>query len=177
MPLGSKIASIFSKMVNSKGGKVLDDIQGLGTGFAVPKTKKAFKSALPWIPPALYATADFANEAVVNPIQSARKTPSNYETTIKEARGRMEQKKEGLRAKMMYEDMQRKMARAAMQLAATDPHLYNEIMAGRQLPKDAVVFGGQPRTDLMEELSMGMAQGQFDQQPSSQDELMESLGV
>ena len=36
MPIGGKIASVFSKMMNSKGGKVLDDVQGLGTGFAIP---------------------------------------------------------------------------------------------------------------------------------------------
>jgi len=64
-----------------------------------------------------------------------------------------------------------------MRLAAIDPHLYNEVMAGRSLPKDAVVFGGQPRTDLMEELAMGMAQGQFEKPKSAQDELMQSLGV
>lgn len=177
MPIASKIGSVFSKMLKSKGGKVLDDVQGLATGTSIPKTRKQWKSAGPWIPPVLYGTAVFGNEAVVNPIQEAIRGPSNYESTIKEARVRKAQKINSLKIKMEYEEMQRKMARAAMQLAASDPHLYNEIMAGRQLPKDAVVFGGQPRTDIMEELAMGMAQGQFNQQPSAQDELMQSLGV
>ena len=75
------------------------------------------------------------------------------------------------------DELQRRIAQSSMRLAALDPHLYNEVMAGRSLPKDAVVFGGQPRQDLMEELAMGMAQGQFTEPPSAQEELMKSLGV
>ena len=41
-------------------------------------------------------------------------------------------------------------------LAMRDPHLYAQVMAGRHLPQDAVVLGGAPRQDLMEELAQHM---------------------
>ena len=68
--------------------------------------------------------------------------------------------------------MQEQLNMAKQHLAAKQQALRSKV------PKDAVVFGGQPRQDLMEELAMGMAQGQFkDEKNSAQDELMKSLGV
>jgi len=37
-------------------------------------------------------------------------------------------------------------------LAMEAPDLYQSVMAGRRLPQGAVVIGGRPRTDLMNEL-------------------------
>lgn len=41
------------------------------------------------------------------------------------------------------------------------PEVYDSVMAGRRLPEDAIVLGGQPRRDLLEELTrnMGSYQG------------------
>ena len=36
------------------------------------------------------------------------------------------------------------------------PHLHDQILAGRILPQGAVVLGGNPRTDLLEELAYNM---------------------
>jgi hypothetical protein len=52
-------------------------------------------------------------------------------------------------------------AQNAAILASTAPHLYNQILAGRRLPKGATVLGGAPRTDLLEELAYRMTQGEF----------------
>ena len=41
-------------------------------------------------------------------------------------------------------------------VANRDPHLFNQVMAGRILPKGAVVLGGPRRQDLMEELAYAM---------------------
>ena len=41
-------------------------------------------------------------------------------------------------------------------VARNDPHLYKQVMAGRVLPKGAVVLGGPRRQDLMEELAYAM---------------------
>lgn len=49
-------------------------------------------------------------------------------------------------------------------LAQNAPQLFNQIMAGRELPDGATVIGGQPRTDLMREVAMQMSQGGFQQQ-------------
>jgi len=76
------------------------------------------------------------------------------------------------------QQLERSTAQNAARLAATAPHLYNQILAGRQLPQGAVVLGGQPRTDLLEQLSYGMATGQFQESPmGAQDDFLSSLGV
>lgn len=50
----------------------------------------------------------------------------------------------------------------ARRLAMFAPHLYNQVMAGRKLPRDAVVVGGQPRIDLLDELAQSMADGAWE---------------
>jgi len=59
-------------------------------------------------------------------------------------------------------------------LAQSDPHLYNEVMAGRRLAQGTRLFGGTPRQDLMDSLAARMATGQYQQQPSV-EELMGGL--
>ena len=76
-----------------------------------------------------------------------------------------------------YERIQKETARHAASLAATSPHLYNQILAGRTLPQGAVVLGGTPRTDIMEQLAYGMATGQFNEQSSPEDDFLSTLGV
>ena len=129
-----------------------------------------------WGIPALGFGAMFAKAFMWDPMVDALEEDP-YQKMVRDSRARNEAYKQSLARRMEYEELQKRMARASMRLAASDPHLYNEVMAGRSLPKDAVVFGGQPRTDLMEELSMAMAQGQFQEPQSAQEELMKELGV
>jgi hypothetical protein len=63
------------------------------------------------------------------------------------------------------------MLRSMTRLAAANPQLYNEVMAGRKLPQGAVVLGGRPRMDLMEELALGMSAGQFPQEMNPDQEM------
>ena len=56
-----------------------------------------------------------------------------------------------------YQQLQGNMAASLARLAAASPQTYNQVMAGRQLPQGAVVLGGQPRVDLMEDLAFRMA--------------------
>ena len=67
------------------------------------------------------------------------------------------------------------MAENASRLAALAPDVYNRVLAGRLLPKGAVVLGGQPRTDLMEELTGRMAQGEFRQPPDDDSDILAEL--
>ena len=53
-------------------------------------------------------------------------------------------------------NIQENIRRNQQLLAMKDPHLYAQVMAGRHLPQDAVVLGGTPRQDLMEELAQHM---------------------
>ena len=169
-----------------KGTKVGHAVRGAGmyAGSAsnvitgVPGAKWAMKH--PFIAgPALYLGGKYIGaDMIAKPMyESFTDVDSPYRQMIMESKQRRAEQKLALRTRVQYEDVQRRMAQAAMRLAALDPHLYNEVMAGRSLPKDAVVFGGQPRTDLMEELAMGMAQGQFKEPPSAHEELMQELGA
>jgi hypothetical protein len=155
-------------------GRVVDSGQSILTGIPFKSMLKPRNLGLT-IPGVAYGLM-FGKSAIVDPIVKGF-TDSPYSDALQRSKERYRMQQQALRARVEYEELQRRMTRATMQLAATDPHLYNEVMAGRSLPRDAVVFGGQPRTDLMEELSMGMAQGQFEQQPTAHDELMKELGV
>jgi len=59
--------------------------------------------------------------------------------------------------------LQRENMARVMQFA---PDLAQSLMAGRELPLDAVVIGGQPRMDLMEQVARDMAMGRFKGQQS-----------
>lgn len=61
------------------------------------------------------------------------------------------------------QELQLQMTRNAQRLASADPQLTTEVMAGRRLPQGAVVIGGQPRVDLLQELAMQMSRGDFDE--------------
>ena len=56
-----------------------------------------------------------------------------------------------------YEMLQSRMGQSLARLAAVSPQKYQEVMAGRILPQGAVVLGGTPRVDLMEDLALRMA--------------------
>lgn len=71
--------------------------------------------------------------------------------------------------------LQRDMAENASRLAAVAPDVYNRVLAGRMLPKGAVVLGGEPRTDLLEELTTGMAQGAYQTPPVDDSDVLAAL--
>ena len=56
---------------------------------------------------------------------------------------------------------QMKMQEAVRQLATFSPQKYQELLAGKRLPQDAVVFGGTPRTDLLQQFANDVAMGNF----------------
>jgi hypothetical protein len=60
-----------------------------------------------------------------------------------------------------FDKLRQDMLRSAARLSAANPQLYEQVLAGRRLPLGATVLGGQPRVDLLQELALGMAQGQF----------------
>lgn len=67
--------------------------------------------------------------------------------------------------------LQMNMAMNTARLARLDPHLYNEVLAGRRLARGTRVFGGQPRTDLMELLAAKMSTGEIGPEPTLEDKL------
>ena len=195
--LGAAIKGVgkaFSKARSSAGG-ALAASPGVGgkldlTQSALTGMKVGDMAANPWIGgPAAILGGMFVKDAIIDPMadsldpggawmpwNEAGADTDPHRMALREAKLAHEEKRRSLMQQLEIEQFQKKTMRASMRLAALDPHLYNEVMAGRSLPKDAVVFGGQPRQDLMEELSVAMAEGQF-QETSAQDELMKSLGV
>jgi hypothetical protein len=57
--------------------------------------------------------------------------------------------------------LQQAMADNMMRLAAANPQLYNQLLAGRPLPNGAVVIGGGQRSDFLESVAYQMATGGF----------------
>lgn len=54
-------------------------------------------------------------------------------------------------------------------IAQNSPALYNQVSAGRRLPRGAVVLGGQQRQDLLMELAHAMDRGAFQKQDPLSD--------
>lgn len=52
-------------------------------------------------------------------------------------------------------------------VAMTSPQLYNQVKAGRRLPRGATVIGGSPREDLLESLGASMMDGEYTRGPVS----------
>lgn len=71
--------------------------------------------------------------------------------------------------------MQQAMLRSMARLAQADPHFYNELMMGRRLPLGAVVLGGQPRTDVLQDVAYAMANGEFDRQAALMRQLQTGM--
>jgi len=168
---------------------MLGAIKGIAKGFdkaqslftQVPLKEMSTLTGAAIATPAMYfglkdVGYDMAAKPMWNSIMNPDEGSNSPSAMIARAEAENSRRSQALRVRAEMDHLQKKVTSAAMRLAAVDPHLYNEVMAGRSLPKDAVVFGGQPRTDLMEELAMGMAQGQFEE-TSAQDELLKSLGV
>lgn len=80
------------------------------------------------------------------------------------------------RASKLVENAKRKQAmEALMRLASADPHLYNEVVAGKRLPQGAMVLGGSPRYDLMETLAYDLVDGRYPAQPDPENQLLQLL--
>lgn len=70
---------------------------------------------------------------------------------------------------MESQRMQQSIMENLQQVAQNNPALYNQVSAGRKLPRGAVVLGGQQRQDLLTELARAMDSGSFRQQDPLSD--------
>lgn len=74
-------------------------------------------------------------------------------------RSRADQELEALARERRAESLQSSIAQNLQQLQMTAPDLYMRVATGRRLPQGAIVIGGEPRHDLLQELGEQMAQG------------------
>jgi hypothetical protein len=167
LPEGSDMASKYAAAALSAG-------QGGGPGFLGRVLKgagKAFKRNPVLTGLGAVATAAAGADALVGWGQEASHDLSggtfdeqlDYEIN-NQIRNQIQQRK--------AQELQRVSALNTARLAAADPHLYNEVLAGRRLPPGAVVIGGTPRQDLMGQLAAAMS---MPQSPSATSGSFDSL--
>lgn len=77
--------------------------------------------------------------------------------------------------RMEAERRAREAAMNAQILAQTNPELYKQLLAGRKLPRGAIVIGGRPRMDLLEQVASEMGSGAYDPPPSAEQEFLSSI--
>lgn len=70
--------------------------------------------------------------------------------------------KQLLLRRMKEDRLKRLVQTAAARLAAADPHLYNQVLAGERLVPGEIVIGGVPRTDLLGKIAGRIALGEYD---------------
>tara|TARA_R100000664_G_scaffold33709_1_gene51641 strand:+ start:343 stop:861 length:519 start_codon:yes stop_codon:yes gene_type:complete len=147
------------------------------TGFATGVDAKGIPGFLKENPmlaiPGLILGAGFVKDAIYDPIAASFTTNSaedmqEFAAMNADIAFGMQQRQE------QAMKIQKETAKQAASLAAVAPHLYNQILAGRTLPQGALVLGGTPRTDLMEQLAFGMASGKFNQ-PDSDTSMLAAM--
>tara|TARA_R100000654_G_scaffold48975_2_gene75140 strand:- start:538 stop:1026 length:489 start_codon:yes stop_codon:yes gene_type:complete len=146
---------------------ILRGLKGLikgASGFTKADSVTAFAKAHPLAAFGLIApTVQFGAEDIVAPITQGfteeylpfedAKSDSGQERLFGQLQeSQSERIAKALEDKRMEDMVQRNMAA----VARLNPHLYNQVMAGRVLPKGAVVLGGPRRQDLMEEMAYAM---------------------
>ena len=72
---------------------------------------------------------------------------------------------EDMREQGRREELDRLTRVNTMRMMQMEPALAQTLMAGRRLPEGATVIGGQPRMDLLEQVSRQMAEGRFSTPP------------
>ena len=193
----TKLPQLFGRLGKSHAGQTAVDLgrqaggAGAWLGWGGRKGREMLGPA--WAFPGMYLGGSFVAGEIASPLAQgawySQANPLNRltgDSPNQIALANM-QKQRTMDAQMYLSQIERQMkkqqlerstAQNAARLAATAPHLYNQILAGRQLPQGAVVLGGQPRTDLLEQLSYGMAMGQTQESPmGTQEEFLSTLGV
>jgi len=131
---------------------------------------RSFKEA-----PALSAlTAGFIGKEAVAPVVKGAVGEVTGETFRKNFEEFRREKRAQAAGQLRAQKLQQTMASNMARIAALDPHLYNELLVGRSLPRGAVVIGGEPKTDFLEQVAFEMSTGGF-QQPEPEKDVLASL--
>jgi hypothetical protein len=152
---------------------VADKMTGFATGMSSKQLPGFIKSNPQLAIPGMIFGGMFLKDAIYDPIVGSFATNSPQE--MQQFAAMNADLSYGLKSEQMRaQRLEKEVAKQAASLAAVAPHLYNQILAGRTLPQGAVVLGGSPRTDLMEQLALGMASGEFNQ-PDSDTSMLAAM--
>jgi hypothetical protein len=160
----SRIAGSAFKGLGDLLGKVKGPAQAVGLDFSSPTT------AIGLGVPAALLGAELGRGAV----KAVKEEVTGFDKDLKdEARRLRYQAAQQMKARRLHQAMAENM----MRLAAANPQLYNQLMAGRPLPTGAVVIGGGRRTDFLESVAYQMATGGFGNPQGSPDspDVMQAL--
>lgn len=139
----------------------------LGPGHAIGERIMAMGA----IPPAL----GFGASLVGPPLEALHQTFTAQDRLDRSEGDEFLSRSMLLGIRMEAERKARQTAANAQILAQVDPALYTQLLAGRRLPRGAVVIGGRPRTDLLEQVATEMGSGAYDPPPSAEEEFYRSL--
>lgn len=149
-------------------------------GFAgIPITKgaretwKAQMKARPFLTSATTISALGGAGVIGHEVVNAQSPMTLEEAVMRDRRERQMFEIEGIKRREKRKRAMESLAR----LAALDPQLYNELTVGRALPRGAMVFGGNPRVDILEALASDMAEGRITAAPDPDQELQELFGA
>lgn len=147
-----------------------DALQGVFTGVPA-RELKSFPLKHPFVSTGLAAGGAAFGYRTFKPLFE-NEEPSLVETLAMARRESNMARLEQLRA----QQRQMRAMESLGRLAALDPQLYNELTAGRVLPQGAMMFGGTPRTDLLEAMAFDMADGVYRPSGDPDAELQQLLG-
>lgn len=160
----SAFAGSAFKGLGSLIGKVKGPAQAVGLDFSSPMAALGVG-----IPVGLMG-AELGRGAV----KAVKEEFTGFDKDLREqARQMRYQAAQQMKARRLHQAMAENM----MRLAAANPQLYNQLMAGRPLPTGAVVIGGGRRTDFLESVAYQMATGGFGNPSGSPDspDVMQAL--
>lgn len=150
--------------------KGADAVQGVFTGVPA-RELKSFPMKHPFVATGLFAGGATFGYETFKPLFT-NEQPSLAETLAMARRESNMARLEQLRA----QQRQMRAMESLGRLAALDPQLYNELTAGRVLPQGAMMFGGTPRTDILEAMAFDMADGVYQPSGDPDAELTQLLG-
>ena len=77
--------------------------------------------------------------------------------------------------RMRQENLAKTSASNLAMLAALRPEIYNQVAAGRILPRGAIVIGGQPDVEGLGAVGAAMATGSFQRPPTAEEAFLQSM--
>ncbi len=179
--VGKRIRKTREEKMLGPGNRVADDI-GIEGDIASAMQDVDLQDAGGWISRNKLLTGALATDAV---IIGAPMATGLYGSTIQDYTGENPVDETQSHSYMMRQhrtmvnqeahhqqqimQLQKLMAQNMGRLATVAPHIYNQVLAGQQIPQGGVVIGGQPRTDLMEQLAYDMSTGGYQNQQGQQD--------
>lgn len=92
------------------------------------------------------------------------------------ARGLAQVRGQQIADQMRAEQLEQLMGVNTARLAATMPDVYNQVLAGRTLPRGAVVLGGGQNPDRLQALAMAMSMGSIKGPQSVTDQYSQAFG-